>query len=242
VFELMPVKLAHYPLPTYPRDRAVVRGGLLALFQPGWRRTRWAAIALTAFAGAGLVALCAYLSTYAPGDAFASDQRALQTGMIAGAGALAVVVGLAAARTAPTYLIVALIAGLGFVITARERILPEARQLLVSQEVSDALAREGLNPRLSATAGRLIVSGYREPSLVFMTRTDTALWGGAEAGARAEAGDHAVIEAREQAAFLAGLTARGLGFAPKGAAVGGLNYSNGDEVSLQPGMVVLASP
>jgi 4-amino-4-deoxy-L-arabinose transferase-like glycosyltransferase len=242
VFELMPVKLAHYPLPTYPAIALLCGAGLLALFQPGWRKTRWAAVALSAFAGAGLVALCAYLATYAPGDGLASDQRALQTGMIVGAGALALVVGLAAARTAPTYLIVALIAGLGFVFTARERILPEARQLLVSQEVSDALAREGLHPRLSANTGRLIISGYREPSLVFMTRTDSALWSGAEAGARAEAGENAVIEGREQAAFLAGLTARGLGFAPKGAPVRGLNYSNGDEVTLQPGTVVLASP
>lgn len=242
VFELMPVKLAHYPLPTYPAIALLCGAGLLALFQPGWRKTRWAAVALSAFAGAGLVALCAYLATYAPGDALASDQRALQTAIVCGAAALALVVGLAAARSAPTYLVVALVAGLGFVFNARERILPEARQLLVSQEVSDALARNGLHPRLSPGAGRLIVSGYREPSLVFMTRTDVALWSGPEAGARAEAGQIAVIEERELAAFLSGLKARGLGFAVKGEPIRGLNYSNGDEVSLQPGTVVLASP
>jgi 4-amino-4-deoxy-L-arabinose transferase-like glycosyltransferase len=242
VFELMPVKLAHYPLPIYPALALLCGAGLLALFQPGWRKTRWAAIGLTAFACAGLVALCAYLSTYAPGDALASDQRALQTGMVVGVGALALIVGLAAARTAPTYAIVALIAGLGFVFTARERILPEARQLLVSQEVSAALTREGFHPRLSPGAGRLIVSGYREPSLVFMTRTDVALWSGKEAGERGDASQHAVIEARELTLFLAGLKARGLGFVPKGEPVRGLNYSNGDEVSLQLGTIMPASP
>ncbi|MFZ4069387.1 MAG: ArnT family glycosyltransferase [Caulobacterales bacterium] len=242
VFELMPVKLAHYPLPTYPAIALLCGAGLLALFQPGWRKTRWVALALSAFAAAGLAALCAYLATYAPGDPLASDQRALQTGMIVGAGALALVVGLAGARTAPTYLVIALIAGLGFVFTARERILPEARKLLVSREVASALAREGLHPRLSPGAGPLIVSGYREPSLVFMTRTDVALWSGNEAGERGEASQNAVIEARELAAFQSGLKARGLGFALKGEPVRGLNYSNGDEVSLQLGTIVPASP
>jgi 4-amino-4-deoxy-L-arabinose transferase-like glycosyltransferase len=242
VFELMPVKLAHYPLPTYPAIALLCGAGVLALFQPGWRKTRWGAIALTAFAGAGLVALGSYLSTYAPGDALASDQRALQTAMFLGAGLLAALIGLVAARTPTTYVAIGLIAGMSFLFTVRERILPEARQLLVSQEASRALAREGLHPRLSARAGPLLIVGYREPSLVFMTRTDSKLLSGEEAGAVAEAGAAVLVEARQADAFVAALRARGLAFKPRGAAAAGLNYSNGDDTSLQPGEVVPHSP
>jgi hypothetical protein len=82
-------------------------------------------------------------------------------------------------------------------------------------------------------------------SLVFLTRTDSRLMTGEEAGSAAQAGDVVVLNTAlpaNRAAFLHGLAARGLTFSPVGEGVEGLNYANNERVALQPGRVVAAAP
>ncbi|MDZ4776640.1 MAG: hypothetical protein SGJ23_07630, partial [Alphaproteobacteria bacterium] len=86
----------------------------------------------------------------------------------------------------------------------------------------------------------LLVIGYREPSIVFTEGTVTLLRQGVEGGAAAVTGQRALVEVRQRAAFEDSLSARGLEFQPEGAPVAGRNYSNGDDVSLQPGRVTAA--
>jgi hypothetical protein len=60
-----------------------------------------------------------------------------------------------------------------------------------------------------------------------------------EAGAEAQAGDVAVVNQAlgQESGLPEALRRRGLAFEPAGAPVVGLNYSNGDPVVLQPGLI-----
>jgi hypothetical protein len=143
------------------------------------------------------------------------------------------------AKQGTTVLVVLALSGAVTAYAVRERLLPEAAELLVSAEASRALQRGALTP---AEGGALLVVGFRETSLVFETETAARLLSGAEAGAAARPGDVAVVNQAQalDAGFTEGLSARGLAFEPAGAPVVGLNYSNGDDVLLQPGRIVTA--
>jgi hypothetical protein len=67
--------------------------------------------------------------------------------------------------------------------------------------------------------------------LVFALGTTTGLGGPAEAVKAISDGRPAVVETKEQAAFLAALRAAGLTPRPV-KTISGINYSNGDEMSL----------
>jgi 4-amino-4-deoxy-L-arabinose transferase-like glycosyltransferase len=238
VFEAMPTKLVHYPLPTYPALALIAGAGLLAAFA-GAGKLSWRALALFAAGGAAHVALAAFLATQSAGG---GTQTAILVGAI-GAGALVLaLVMLSRARTAGTALLVAIAAGLVSVAALRQGLAPRADALLVSREASAALAEAGLHPRLSPDArGPLLVVGYSEPSLVFLTRTDTILAQPEPAAARAFAGQPALVAESQRPALDAALAARGLRFAPAGAAAAGRNYSKNRPVALQPGQIVSLS-
>jgi 4-amino-4-deoxy-L-arabinose transferase-like glycosyltransferase len=239
-FELLPTKLPHYTLPTYPALALLAGAGLAALFERPKLGVRVAGAALFLIAAAALTAGCAFLSTLAPGDAAAAARRATQTAMVIGLLMIACTLAFAFARTLTQALTAALAAALIFAFTAKEQLLPEARQWQVSQEVSDMLARGGLHPRLSPAAGPLTAVGYAEPSLVFLTRTDTRLAEAAEAAARAAAGQAMLVEGRQEPRLADALAARGLAFAPVGEPVEGFDYSDGERVALQAGRIVSA--
>ncbi len=235
LFELLPTKLPHYVLPAYPALALLCGAALIDLTDRA--KTAWSMRALFVLCAAGLAALAAYLSTLMFGDAVASERRAIQAGMLA---APLVLAGLVLVWRAKRPALVVLTGGAAIILfnwSARDRILPEARPWLVSAEASNALMRAGLHPRLSPGAGQLTSVGFNEPSFVFLTRTDTDLGEGAEAAASIKPGGAAIVEARQAPVFEAGLRARGLAFEPIGAPIVGFNYSNGDEVSLQPGRV-----
>jgi hypothetical protein len=111
----------------------------------------------------------------------------------------------------------------------RERILPEARALNVSSEIVAALTRARLTPRDNRP---LWVVGYREPSLIFITRTDIRLAGPIEAGGEAQPGDAIVIEGRAMQDMATQLATRGLQFTPSEEPVRGLMLANLDRVAL----------
>lgn len=261
VFEAAPVKLVHYTLPVYPALALLAGAGLVAAFARPWPRTLWVGLGLLAFAGALLVTLAGAVSTFAPpvgagalegwagpllteANPRASPEdvrRAVQIWILGGAGLAIAAVVLALRRTLVVWTATFVLLGAAAMWAIRGEILPEARELTLSAEASAALDRAGLHPRLDG-AGRLFVVGYSEPSLVFLTRTDSVLAIGEIAGQTAPDGAAILLEARHAEAFEDALRARGLAFRPQGPAVTGLNYSNGDETTLQPGRIVPAQP
>jgi 4-amino-4-deoxy-L-arabinose transferase-like glycosyltransferase len=240
MFEAAPTKLVHYPLPTYPAFALLAGAGLVAMLDRGWTRTRWASIGLSALVSAGLVATCAALTSVAADAPAHAAEQAAQAAIIGGAAASAWLVALAMSRRAMAWLALGLCAAIAFTWTARERIAPSMGSVLVSRAATQALHAVGLHPRLDAGAGRLWIVGYREPSLVFLTATDAILANGAQAGAEARASASMLVEARQRAALETALAARGLAFVPVGPPITGRNYSNGDQVSLQPGRALPA--
>lgn len=238
MFELLPTKLVHYTLPAYPA-LALLMG--LALTQIGaWSLwTRRGGVLLFLLGGLVLTAAAAYLSTFMPGLEAQDQRRAVQAGVAGGVALLLAALALWRAREATTVLVVLAVSGAVTAYAIRERLLPEAAELLVSAEAARALQREDLAPTPGAS---LLVVGFRETSLVFETQTQARLVSGEEGGAGAHAGDVALVNqaAGQDAGFTEGLLQRGLAFEPAGAPVAGLNYSNGDEVLLQPGRIVTA--
>jgi 4-amino-4-deoxy-L-arabinose transferase-like glycosyltransferase len=232
VFEIAATKLVHYTLPAYPALALLAGAGFLFWFD---RRRLWLVASFVA-GGLGLVAVCAYAATLAPGDASSALRRAVQAAVVAG-GLLAMgAVAIAVARRAEVALVAALAAALALTFTARERVAPEARTVFLAREVMQTIVREGLHV---AKDFPLLSVGFREPSLVFMAGTGTILRQGAGAAEAAAPGQTVVVDARERPAFETGLAARGLAFTPAGAAIRGANYSNGERVTLQVGRIGL---
>lgn len=243
VFEAATTKLAHYPMPTYPAIALLCGLGLTNWWSQGRIALRLAMVPLYLIGALGIIGAAALLATYAPGAAEAGERRALQAALILGAAVLlasAVIVWSKRLSIALGSVLAVALFGLWAV---RERGLPEARGLLVSDAADRALIREGLHPlRSPKPPATIFVVGYRETSLVFETGTATRLALGPEAGESVNVGDAALVEGRQAKAFESALAERGLIFQQRGQPVVGHNYSNDDQVSLQPGIVAALSP
>ncbi|MFN3521829.1 MAG: ArnT family glycosyltransferase [Phenylobacterium sp.] len=226
VFEAMPTKLVHYPLPVYG---ALAWLAAAAARQAPTPALRWSGAALSALTGVLLAAGTFYLlGAYGGGGDVTA--AALTGGLMLAAG------------LAGAYMLVresargAAIAACGLGVLGHAALAgmfaPGLGPLWLSQRVEDKLAEARLLPRQGVTPGPVAVAGYAEPSLVFALGTTTDL-GGAEEAAQALA-EHrpAIVEDREAAAFADAAAARGL--TPRQTAVvDGLDYSNGDEMRLR---------
>jgi 4-amino-4-deoxy-L-arabinose transferase-like glycosyltransferase len=226
VFEAMPTKLVHYPLPAYGALAWLAAAAISEPLGPG---VRWTGAALSALVGAALAAGVFYLlSLY--GDPSDVTAAALAGGLLAAAGlagAYMIVRGAPEAAAA-----VAL--GLGVLGHAAlaAGLAPGLAPLWLSSRVEAAMARVQLLPRQGVAEAPVAVAGYAEPSLVFALGTATEL-DGPEAAARAIAEQRpAVVEGREEASFRRALAALGVQAAPV-AVVEGLDYSKGDEMTLR---------
>lgn len=232
-FELATTKLAHYTLPLYPAIALLAGAGLLRFIDMGGVTRRAVLIAGFLFGGLCVVALCAYAATWrAPPDALPLDAIFIVLA-VGGCVLIAAAACIATLRRPHIILGAAVGAAVLLLIMGREIIAPRADYVLVSRASVRALAAA----KLDDATKPLLVIGYREPSLVFVEGTRTMLRRGDLAGPDAVADQPALVEARERDAFEASLHAHGLWFEPVGAAVTGQNYSNGDDVSLQPGRV-----
>ena len=237
IFELTPTKLAHYTLPTF--------GGLAllaaaALTRPIGQISRYAGVGLTLFVGGLLAVGSVYLLT----EYGKSTAQTWATLTIVFA-ILASLIGafLMLHRAAVTALLVSLTLGV-LAHAALSGTLRQLRPLSVAPQLEKVLERADLQPR-QGRAGPVAITGFHEPSFVFLTGKDTELTD-AEGAARALAeGRPAIVEAHDADAFRA--AAARLGVA--GRAVGevnGHNYSKGDDVSLTiyapPGAAAPAGP
>ncbi len=236
VFELLPTKLPHYTLPVYPALALLGAAALATAAQERWRITQIIGFTLFALAGAALIVLTAYGATFMPGDVNADARRATQTiflGLALALPALALLFFLKSqAAKAAVAIAFALIAAYGL----RERIMPEARTLLVSHAVSSVLDRANWHPRLSENARPLWIIGYGEASLVFETATSVRIAGPETVAAGANVGDIVVVEQRWIDELNIDLAARNLVLETSNS-VAGLNYANGDDVVLLIGRI-----
>lgn len=234
LFELAPNKLPILSLPTYPAIALMCGAGLAAMFKRRWRSAHPAGLVLFAVAGLMIVAATAAGATFMPGDPSTDLRRAVSAGLI-GVGvvgfslAALLMLNRAGARAA-----VLAVCALLLSFSLRNHLLPEGRELHVSNEVLAALTRARLTPRDNRP---LWVVGYDEASLVFLTRTSIRLSDPQLAGATAQAGDAVVVEARAMEDFRSGLRTRGLDFSARETPITGLTLARGTHVLLSVGAV-----
>ena len=225
VFEIAATKLPHYVMPLYPALAIMAAQAATSGLQARWPHRLGAVIyAGVGIAAAALVALPPIYFSNAPLSALCFTAAGLT-----GAASLLIAVlfwrgrglegGVAASILAALYAWVLLTA-----------VLPGLSQLAVSPRLSTALEladRHPLHDNLAPAA----MAGYSEPSAIFLLGTKTALTSGGDAATRLinGAASVAIIEAREQEAFL---TAMNGGAVTSLAVIDGLNYSNGKDVTL----------
>ncbi len=215
LFEIIPTKLVHYVLPTYP---ALAILAVIAI-PTASRKVRSACLAIWSLAGFGLAALPVVLPLHFDGRILPASILASVTILAAMGGAIIPALGnkpIPLARTA-TLASMATALLMGF-------ILPQ----LVMPFPSRTLAETAAN--LSPPMSRMVLVGYHEPSAVITMGTQTVLAKDTEAAAEILAKDpHAVaaIPANEADALRTVL--------PDAAFLGtihGFNYSKGKPLTL----------
>jgi 4-amino-4-deoxy-L-arabinose transferase-like glycosyltransferase len=237
LFEATPAKLAHYTLPVHG---GIVLLGAIGLQAGAWANVwvRWLGLACFALGGLVMAALpIALIRDLEPDRAILGWTL---TGLIAGS--VLATLGLLlrrSMRAAGTLLVCGAVASL----SVKGIVLPNLAALNVSRNVSQTLVTLGLHPRLSAgQPGPLIGAGYQEPSLIFLTRSDSALANVATAQAAAVPGSGIVVSQDQKVALERALAVKGLSAIwYEGRDVVGVNYSKGDPVRLVFGRVSAAS-
>ena len=223
IFELTPTKLPHYNLPTFG---ALALLAAAALTRPVGKLSRQVGAGLTIAVGALLAVGSVWLLT----EYGRSTAQTWATMTIVFA-ILASLIGafLMLHRAAMTAVIASIALGV-LAHGALAGTLRQLRPLSVAPQLEKVLLNANLHPR-QGRVGPIAVTGFHEPSLVFLTGRDTELTDAAgDARALAE-GRPVIVEARDADAFRE--AAADLGVA--GRAVGvvnGHNYSKGDDVSL----------
>ena len=224
IFEIAPTKLWHYTLPTFG---ALALLAAAALTQLIGRVSRVAGAGLGVLAAVMICAITLYgLSAF--GTSTAQTWAALT--VVTALAAAAVGGFLLLNRAAVTGLLIAM----GFGIVAHAALAGTIRQLrplAIAPQLTRALEAANLHPRQGRAPGPIAITGFHEPSFVFLTGRETQLTD-AEGAARALAeGRPAIVEDRDAEAFRLASGRQGA----VGRAVGvvtGHNYSSGDDVRL----------
>jgi 4-amino-4-deoxy-L-arabinose transferase-like glycosyltransferase len=223
IFELTPTKLAHYTLPTFG---AIALLAAAALMRPIGPAARYSGAALSVISGLAIVVLTVYGLT----EFGRSTAQTWATITIVFA-ALAALIGafLLLHRAAVAAVLVSIALGLvahaGLAGTIRQ-----LRPLAVAPQLQQVLERADLHPR-QGRPGPVAITGFHEPSFVFLTGRETELTDAAGAARALAEGRPVIVEGRDADAFSAasaelGVTGRAVGV------VNGHNYSRGDDVRL----------
>ena len=223
IFELTPTKLPHYNLPTFG---ALALLAAAALTRPVGKLSRQLGAGLTIAVGALLAVGSVWLLT----EYGRSTAQTWATMTIVFA-ILASLIGafLMLHRAAMTAVIASIALGI-LAHGALAGTLRQLRPLSVAPQLEKVLLNANLHPR-QGRAGPIAVTGFHEPSLVFLTGSDTELTDATGAARALAEGRPVIVEGRDADAFRE--AAADLGVA--GRAVGvvnGHNYSKGDDVSL----------
>ena len=223
IFELTPTKLAHYTLPTYG---ALALLAAAALTRPIGPVSRYAGAALSLVGGLAVVLITVYGLT----EFGRSTAQGWATLTIVFA-ALAALIGafLLMHRAATAAVVIAI--GLGIVAHAGlAGTIRQLKPLAIAPQLQTVLERADLHPR-QGRPGPVAITGFHEPSFVFLTGRATELADAEQAAQALAEGRPVIVEARDADAFSAasarlGVTGRAVGV------VEGHNYSRGDDVSL----------
>ena len=223
IFELTPTKLAHYTLPTFG---ALALLAAAALTRPVGRISRYTGAGLTIAVGALLAVASVWLLT----EYGRSTAQTWATITIV----FAILAGLIGAflmlhRAAMTAVIASIALGV-IAHGALAGTLRQLRPLSVAPQLEKVLLAANLHPR-QGRAGPVAITGFHEPSFVFLTGRGTELTDAAGAARALTEGRPVIVEARDADAFREaaaelGVTGRVVG------EVNGHNYSKGDDVSL----------
>ncbi|MEJ1979165.1 MAG: glycosyl transferase [Acetobacteraceae bacterium] len=214
VFEAVPTKLPHYPLPLYPAVLLLAAWSVLTLGPAGWwgRVVRFVPLVIAAALGCAAVALPVVLGE-SPWLGAPVVVAAVLTGWLA---------------SRPGGQVTALAAVPLFTLALVGWELPQAAPLWIAPRAEAAVVAAGLSGR---TIGSV---GFHEPSLMFLAGTDTVMEPTAQSGAAALATGQVaglLVGDRDEAAFHA--EAARLGLVPQAvAAVSGFNYSRGRRTTL----------
>lgn len=223
-FELFPTKLWHYTLPTFGALAWLMAASLT---QPLGTLSRRLGAGLMAF-GALLVAVIVvygFSEFGGPGDM----SWAAATIVLALAGA-AVGAFLLLNRMAVTALAASLVFGV-LAHASLVKLIEGLGPLWVAPRLAEALREEGLHPMSGEAGAAVTLAGYSEPSAIFLIGTDTRLGDGADAARALAAGRPAVVDQSQAEAFAQEAAALAMTPRPR-RVVEGLNYSNGDPLSL----------
>lgn len=224
IFELTPTKLPHYTLPTFG---ALALLAAAALTRPIGRISRGVGAGLTILVGAGLALGTVWLLTEY-GKSTAQSWAAITIVFAV----LAALIGafLLLQRAAVTAVLVSIAFGV-VAHGALSGTLRQLRPLIIAPRLEQALLDAGLNPSQGRTPGPVAITGFHEPSFVFLTGKDTDLTDGAGAARALAEGRPAIVEARDADAFRRASATLGVtGRAVK--VVTGRDYASGDDMSL----------
>jgi len=229
LFEAIPTKLPHYVLPLYPALALLCARSAIAILdgRAPWydKRVLWLTGGLWALVGLALGGAAAYLPFH---FGFESNWRTWFFALFA-----LYLLATTAAAMKHHVLNEALENSLisGGVLTAMViwLMLPGFAPLWVAERAARAVAAEAKDgPRPVVAA-----AGFSEPSLVFLTGTDTVLTSGGGAARHLLTGHDraAIVEGRELDAFTRAL-GPGAATVREAARVSGINYSKGSPVTL----------
>lgn len=183
--------------------------------------------ALQALAAAAAAAVLLYLAERfgGPGALVWAAVAAALLAIAGLAGAMLLVQGRAGLAVA-----VAAVLGLAAHGAAFAGLAPRLDGLWVSNRIVQILGAAGLDPRAGVTPGPVAVAGFGEPSLDFALGGQTELLSPEDAAAAVRTGRPAIVEARDEDAFLA--AARASGPVRQVGEVEGYDYSSGSTVRL----------
>ena len=220
VFELVPTKLPHYVLPFFPALALLIGMALRAQPLPRWPVR--AGVLLWLIPGLALAAAPPLLMHTVAGRL---DPPTIAASVIV----IGLVVWTAAAawRQEPVRaLVTGLTASAVVAVVALELTAPRLAPLWVSNHLARAVSAD-------TVSGPIALSGYREPSAVFLLGTETRLLTPEDAAdfLAAYPSATAFVDRRDEAAFQAKAAEIGLAVQAAGA-VEGFNYSKGRPVHL----------
>jgi 4-amino-4-deoxy-L-arabinose transferase-like glycosyltransferase len=204
MFELVPTKLPHYILPVYPALAIMTAAWLMA---PRDVAKRWErvlpVIATVQFVIVSLLAAAALIVVPVRLASSVYLVSAISALLVLGLSAVAVFFQLKQRMIAATGF--ALLSALLLYPVLSAGIAPDLGPIWMSRSIADHLAHDR-----AAYDPPPVLSGYVEPSAVFLLGTDTRLETGKVAGATmAQQGGLAIVEDRDRTGFLQSLHAAG---------------------------------
>ncbi|MFN4295348.1 MAG: glycosyltransferase family 39 protein [Brevundimonas sp.] len=224
LFEVAPDPMWHQTLPLYG---AVTWLAAAALTRPLGRVSRWAGTALAVLGGVYVLGATLYALSEFGGEA----SQAWATPTIGLTLAAAAIGGfLLYHRMGVTAVLISLALGI-LAHASLAGLMRNLEPLWVSPRLKAAMIETGLHPVEGRLPGPVAVTGYSQPSVLFLFGPAARFTDEAGAAAAIAAGRPAVVEARQEANFRAALGRLGAEARAEDR-VEGVNYANGDRVEL----------